>query len=174
VRGTIGGDLSRVSFAWSIGSADRVDGFKLQGVLRVVCPSGTASNEALHAEVNRALRCVTGLHRADLHMKLQFFRAVKLLGHNRALYAPTASQTAQTLVINRAVAGLRLWSEAAWRSVAALPRVPTAYQEGMDSDRARSRVRREHAPTRKRPASAPSVTDHRNVFRLRRKTRLYY
>lgn len=146
----------------------------MQGVLRETCPSGTTSNEALHAELNRALRCVTGLHRADLHMKLQLFRAVKLLGHNRALYAPTASQTAQSLVVNRAVAGLRLWSAAGWQCVAVLPRVASAYDEGLAADRARARARREHAPTRKRPASAPPLVEHRSVFRLRRKTRLYW
>ena len=44
-------------------------------------PSGTASKEALRAEINSWSRSVNVMHRSTLALKLLYFRYIKMLTH---------------------------------------------------------------------------------------------
>lgn len=144
-------------------------------------PSGTASNESLHAELNRWFRPVTGIHRQTLRIRLRIFQLAKMLAHNRALYRPTTAQWDQQTVLARSIASFRGWSDAEWRALVRTLDPLGSHRALMCDDRARLRT---WSPPRaprvlKRPARAalpiPQRTtrnDRRPVFRLRRKTRI--
>ena len=67
-------------------------------------PSGTSSNEALHAEINAWLRTCNSLHRSTLRLKLQLMQYRKLLTHHVATCYPFARVTSESVVLSRACA----------------------------------------------------------------------
>ena len=82
--------------------------------VRVLLPSGTTSNEALHAELNSAFRQIQHMHRSTLQLKLRLMRLAKLLAHNSALYSPTSRQMPSAHVLARRI-GQALWTAQSWR-----------------------------------------------------------
>ena len=80
---------------------------------RAFLPSGTSSNEALHAEINAWLRTANSLHRSTLLLKLRLMHYRKLLAHHVAMCFPFARVTAEGVILSRALAK-PLWSEASW------------------------------------------------------------
>ncbi|CAE7421452.1 unnamed protein product [Symbiodinium natans] len=64
-------------------------------------PIGTASNEALHHEVNNWFRETQKLHKATLSLKLSIMQLGKLLTHNNALYKPTTRQMPEAELLAR-------------------------------------------------------------------------
>ena len=81
----------------------------------VLLPSGTTSNEALHAEMNGWFRQVQSMHRSTLQLKLEIMHLAKLLPHQLALHSPTTRQIPSSHVLARRV-GKRLWTPATWQS----------------------------------------------------------
>ena len=77
-------------------------------------PSGTASNEALHAEMRAWFRQIQSMHQSSLHLKCCVFRLRKLLEHNTAMYRPTTSQLAPGHVLARRL-GQELWTSTTWQ-----------------------------------------------------------
>ena len=55
-------------------------------------PSGTTSNEALHAELNHIFRRVQSMHSETLDNRLKVIKLAKLLTHNVAFYRATTRQ----------------------------------------------------------------------------------
>jgi len=78
-------------------------------------PSGTSSNEALHAELNRMFRQVQSMHQATLSVKLAVVTLSKQLAHERAMSAPTTHQMAHGTVLAR-TAMVEWWTAATWRA----------------------------------------------------------
>ena len=60
--------------------------------VRVFMPSGTTSNEAIHADINGVFRRVRSLHQSTLKSRLSVFHLSRLIAHNAALYRPTTRQ----------------------------------------------------------------------------------
>ena len=77
--------------------------------------SGTTSNEALHAELNRHFRQTQQVHQATLRLKLKILQHAKLLAHNSAMQRPTTRQMSQASVLAR-LAARRVWNAKQWRS----------------------------------------------------------
>ena len=78
-------------------------------------PSGTSSNEALHAEINSWLRTCNSLHRSTLRLKLRLMQYRKLLTHHIATCYPFARMTAEGVVLSRALAK-PTWSVETWNA----------------------------------------------------------
>jgi hypothetical protein len=77
-------------------------------------PSGTASNEALHAELNRCFKSTQLLHQSTMRLKLQLLCFAKLIAHTSAMYRPTIRQLPSAQVLARAL-GCSIWTPESWR-----------------------------------------------------------
>lgn len=132
-------------------------------------PSGTASNESLHAEINNWFRQTQQLHQATLAVKLEFLTIGKLIAHNAALYQPTCRQMSARTVLARA-SFRQLWT-------------PTSWQTWCSSQQEVRRVVKAHLPMQrekqvqtelvrawiaKRPASSEKRSIKRTPFTLKR------
>ncbi len=108
---------------WSATAASRVEwyfnGIRMRHTLHAsklsLLPSGTTSNEALHAEINRWFRTTAQMHQATLALKLRILNMGKLLAHNSAMYRCTARGMAHSVVLAR-TAMRNLWTPEGWRS----------------------------------------------------------
>jgi len=78
-------------------------------------PSGTTSNESLHAELNRWWRNSPEQFPTTLELHLRVGHLGKLLAHNSALYSPTLRQVPHDQVLALAVRGVS-FGEQGWRS----------------------------------------------------------
>ncbi len=78
--------------------------------------SGTTSNEALHAEINRWFDRSQAMHQATLVLKLHILKVGKLIAHNQALYRPASKQMDQGVVLARKLGSMRLWSTRTWHA----------------------------------------------------------
>ena len=78
-------------------------------------PSGTASNEALHAEIKSGFLQTQQIHKNTLRLKLVVLVLSKALSHALAMQIPTVSQTTSRLLLAR-VSARSVWSEDTWRS----------------------------------------------------------
>ena len=86
---------------------------------------GTASNEALHHELNRWFRTIVGQHQPSLELKLSIFKLLKLLTHVSALTHKTTKNMSQALVAARVVSATNPWGpEEKWTQFCAT--TPTA------------------------------------------------
>ena len=81
---------------------------------RGLLPSGTSSNESLHAEINSWTKSIRSLHQSTLRMKLEIMQFGKMLTHHVASCFPTVQQTSESILLARAV-GEEVWTEADWR-----------------------------------------------------------
>ncbi|CAK9064522.1 Uncharacterized protein SCF082_LOCUS33199 [Durusdinium trenchii] len=81
---------------------------------RMLMPSGTTSNEALHAELNLWFRQIQSVHRSTFQLKLQIIQFSKLWTHDSALHAPTTRQMTNIQILARKV-GHPLWSKNQWK-----------------------------------------------------------
>ena len=114
-----GTKLNVARLLYNITSAEKIDWLfnnlryrqVLPAVVRQLLPSGTTSNEALHAEMNTWFRQVQAMHRSTLQLKLQIQSLAKLLAHQTALHSPTASQMSQMHLgpkVSRFVSAVRI------------------------------------------------------------------
>ena len=133
--------------------------------VRLLLPSGTTANEALHAEINSWYRQTQQMHRSTLVQKLQIQQLGKLLAHNIALHSPTAKQTPSSHVLSQRV-GNPLWSAKTWQS-------DMAQQASTLPLKARRKTEKELVAeaAKKRPAAAPrpKARAKRTPFTLERK-----
>jgi len=107
---------------WNAAALDRVEWMFNNIRVRHLIPlseyqllsSGTASNEALHAEVNRWFKETQMMHQTTLKLKLYILTLGKLIAHNSAMYMPTTRQFPSSCVLARAVCG-SIWTNSSWR-----------------------------------------------------------
>ena len=78
-------------------------------------PAGTASNESLHAELNRWWKNSPEQFPTTLQLHLSIGHIGKLLAHNAAMYSPTLRQVSHDQVLALAVRGVR-FGEEDWRT----------------------------------------------------------
>ena len=172
--------LSRI--LWCACSASRLEWyFNNQRVRHIMRPSrvelmgvGTASNEALHAEINAWFRTIQVLHQATLMLKCRILTLKKQLAHCSALDHPTLKQIPSRVVLARVIAN-PIWTTASWRRWCselatggglAQPDLP------LHSER-RAQVARVRKWTKKKPASGHQVkSPKRTPFSLQRKDNL--
>ncbi len=76
--------------------------------------SGTATNESLHAELNRWYRSQPEVFPTTLELQLDVARLGKMLAHNAAMYHPTSRQVRHEQVRDLAVSGCG-WNESEWQ-----------------------------------------------------------
>ncbi|CAE7478378.1 unnamed protein product [Symbiodinium sp. CCMP2592] len=96
---------------WSACSPDRLEWMMnnlrvrhaIQPSYRWFLPSGTSSNEALHAEVNSWTRSITAMHRSTLAMKLMYFRYIKLLLHYLSVQHPLSHVVSASMLLSRSL-----------------------------------------------------------------------
>eukprot|EP00435_Cladocopium_sp_Y103_P041761 s1353_g11.t1 len=93
----------------------------LSGNVRLLLPSGTTSNEALHAEINAWFRQIQSMHRSTLCLKLQILRLGKLLSHSVALHHPTLRQMPPAQVLARRL-GTAVFTDQQWKDWVVLQR----------------------------------------------------
>ena len=155
---------------------------------RLLLPSGTCSNESLHAELGGGFEGTVQMHRATLHTRLKAFQLAKLISHNAAFAKPTVSQQRQTVVLHRAVASMSFLSRSAWAAFCALPDAARGgFKDALARQQRHLRVLKRPGGVLKRPgglikarpaANTPLpvlVGAHRRTaFRLKRKTRVWY
>eukprot|EP00438_Fugacium_kawagutii_P027022 Skav232520 [mRNA] locus=scaffold1096:926666:934699:- [translate_table: standard] len=80
---------------------------------RHLVPSGTASNEALHAEINSWSRSIRTVHQSTLRLKLDIMQHGKLLAHYVASYFPSLRQFQESILLARCL-GSQMWADEAW------------------------------------------------------------
>lgn len=132
---------------------------------QLLLPSGTTSNEALHAEINNWFRQIQAIHRSTLRLKLQVVVHAKLLSHTTALYSPTARQMPAAHVLARRL-GQPLWLKTEWlkhcTDNAPLP-LRHQYLEDQQVIKSHAVCKKPALQTYKRPAV------HRTVSTLKRR-----
>ena len=82
---------------------------------RALMPSGTASNEALHAEIISWGTSIRSLHKSTLRLKLCIMHFGKLLAHHVASCYPGIRQTSEAVLLARALA-TNVWTENIWEN----------------------------------------------------------
>ena len=138
----------------------------LPAAVRTLMPSGTTSNEALHAELNAWYRQVQQLHRSTLCLKLRVQSFGKLLSHQTAFNFPTTAQLSSQMVLAGA-ATKPLWTQSTWlawvKTQRDFGRKPLPLQE-------RKAAEKERIKARKRPAAEakPPSKRKRTAFTLPR------
>ena len=80
---------------------------------RPLLPTGSTSNESLHAEINNWFRQTQTMHQATLTLKLKIMRLSKLKSHNSAMYNPTLRQFPSNIVLVRSICQ-DVWTRTAW------------------------------------------------------------
>ena len=78
-------------------------------------PSGTSSNEALHAEINSWSRSINAMHRSTLAMKLKYFRYIKLLLHFLSVQYPLSHTVSASMLLSRSL-HKSLWTHEDWEA----------------------------------------------------------
>ncbi|CAE7532328.1 unnamed protein product [Symbiodinium sp. KB8] len=78
-------------------------------------PSGTSSNEALHAEINSWSRSINVIHGSTLGMKLKYFSYIKLLLHYLSVQYPLSHTVSASMMLSRSL-HRSLWSEDDWNA----------------------------------------------------------
>ena len=86
---------------------------------RALLPSGTSSNESLHAEINAWTKSIRSLHQSTSRMKLEIMQFGKILTHHVASCFPTVQQTSESVLLARAVCK-EIWTDAEWRKCCSL------------------------------------------------------
>jgi hypothetical protein len=82
---------------------------------RALLPSGTSSNEALHAEINAWSRTNHALHQSTLRLKLQIMQFGKLVAHHAATCFPTIKQCSESVLLARCLAS-EDWPDEKWKA----------------------------------------------------------
>ena len=108
---------------WCAGAPDKVAWLWNAFIVRrslpqgwlVLLPSGTGSNESLHAELNRWWKNSPEQFPTTLQVHLAIGHFGKLLAHNAALYHPTLRQVGHDQVLALAVRAVRFTGEG-WQS----------------------------------------------------------
>ena len=78
-------------------------------------PSGTSSNEALHAELNSWSRSTNAMHRSTLVLRLRYYRYVKMMQHYLSTQHPLTHVVTAELMLGRSLYR-SIWTEEQWRT----------------------------------------------------------
>lgn len=149
-------------------------------------PTGTASNESLHAEINGWFRQTHNLHQLTLKLKLRILQLSKLMSHNSAMYRPTLRQVRPKIVLARSMCK-PMWTNTAWTNwcdelqpgaKVHKATAPLTVERKVQADKIRKHVIKRPSgaatsatkPVVKRPASKKS--SHRTPLTRQRKGRL--
>ena len=121
----------------------------------VLMPSGTTSNEALHAEMRGWFRQVQSMHQSTLKLKCNVLLMRKLLEHNTALYFPTARQMLPAQVLARRL-GAALWTDRSWAKWAKAKKasLPLQKERKQLQTRLAKRIAFKKPAAQKKPASS--------------------
>ena len=134
-------------------------------------PSGTASNESLHRELNDAFRSVQILHQATLDLKLLVMTMGKQMSHYSATNLPTTRQLDSRTVLARS-SKAPWWTESSWADYCqALKPSDTgrSFRASLDNREVRSKQRALVAGViKKKPASNMLRSKKRTPFTLQR------
>ena len=111
--------ISRI--LWSACAPDRLEWLMnnlrvrhaIQPSYRWFLPSGTSSNEALHAEINAWSRSTNAMHRSTLALKLMYFRYIKLLLHYLSVQYPLSHVVSASMLLSRSL-HTSLWTRDTW------------------------------------------------------------
>ena len=122
---------------WSACAPDRLEWLMNNVRVRMRCPSeyipflpsGTSSNEALHAELNSWNTSTNAMHRSTLTLKLRYYLYIKILSHHLACQHPMSSITSESVLLARATQN-SLWSDADWLKWCAEQRTPGKQRKG--------------------------------------------
>lgn len=131
----------------------------------LLLPTGTTSNESLHAEINGWFRQTQGLHGSTLELKLHILTLAKQLSHNVALYSPTARQMPSAHVLARRL-GAGIWTEEAWNAWAGRgekPGLPIEQRRKQEAAKVKQFLAKKPAVKKR-----PSTNMHRTPFNLPR------
>ena len=132
---------------------------------------GTASNEALHAELNRWFRTIVQMHQPTLRTKLFTFQLFKLLTHNSAVYHATTCQVSQALLASRVVSATEPWrSDEEWQEFCATQPEPRT-QRAILTKKLKT-WRQKHAKEQKR--GSMKAGSRTSVFRAYKGIRLWW
>ena len=121
VRKVTGSNKELRKVLWAACAPERLEwlfnGARLRHALtprdRALLPSGTASNESLHAQINSWTRSIRSLHQSTLRLKLDIMHFGKMLAHHVATCFPTVRQTEECVLLSRTLCA-SIWSEATW------------------------------------------------------------
>ena len=80
----------------------------------IFLPSGTSSNEALHAEINSWSRSTNVMHRSTLALKLRYYHFIKLMAHYLATHFPLTHIVSESVLLCRAL-GHSIWTCEDWK-----------------------------------------------------------
>ena len=136
-------------------------------------PSGSMSNEALHAEINAWFRTTNRMHQSTLTFKLKMMLLGKLTQHNNALYHPTSRQLTPGVVLARSLT-VEQWTVKKWNAWCRQQRHGKVIKKAslpFTIQKNKERLKVKHW-LRKRPASVVRVRDKRTVFSLARQSSL--
>ena len=78
-------------------------------------PSGTSSNEALHAELNSWSRSTHAMHRSTLVLRLKYYRFVKMMQHYMSTQYPLTHVVTAELMLGRSMYK-SIWTEEQWKA----------------------------------------------------------
>ena len=134
-------------------------------------PSGTTSNEALHAELKQSFRQTIRLHQSTMVTKMHVFHWGKLLAFTLARFRPTTRQMPPGEVVARAL-GSDVFAQAAWERLCETrqDRRPLSKAVGTFQVWHRLDVARVRKWLRKKPAGAALCRPKkRTAFTLRRR-----
>lgn len=164
---------------WCAGASSRIEWLlnntRVRYLVRpsrhALLPNGTASNEALHSEINSWFRQTRQIHKATLILKFGILTIAKQLPHEAALARPTTQQVPSSVVLCRA-ATRALWTDKGWRAwcrklhggaVVRKADLPLDQEKRQQAEAVRQWMRR-------RPAAAPVkvAPRKRTAFTLRR------
>ena len=85
----------------------------MQPSYRWFLPSGTSSNEALHAEIHSWSRSINVMHRSTLAMKLMYLRYIKLLLPYLSVEFPLSHVVSASMLLGRSL-HTSLWHGDDW------------------------------------------------------------
>jgi hypothetical protein len=166
---------------WAAAAPDRIEWYvnnirqrlRMQPGRRQLLPSGTASNEALHAEMNRWFRQTQQIHPATLKLKLRCCGLGKLIAHNSAMYSPTLRQISPAVALAR-VASAPWWTKSEWirwcRKLYSKSIIDKANTPLFLAKQAQAKT--VAIAVKKRPASVPRHDRKRTPFTRKRQGRL--
>ena len=78
-------------------------------------PSGTSSNEALHAELNSWSRSTNAMRRSTLVLRLRYYRFVKMMQHYLSTQYPFTHVVTAELMLGRSLYR-SIWTGEQWRT----------------------------------------------------------
>ena len=137
--------------------------------VRILLPSGTTSNEALHAELNAWFRQVQAIHRSTLQLKLRVAMLGKLMAHDSSLHYPTTRQMPASHILARRL-GSALFSPKAWKEWILDQRQSRCHKHSsLPLAKQRQHEKEVIKGGLKRPAAAMNAEQRRTPFTLQRR-----